>query len=138
MGRPPIGVRAMTGAERVRRYRRKHKTVTRRRVTKQALCARIRELEAEVTRLKAGRPAAAAPAPDPARRRLVWQRKAHEASGMASDAVEYIVAQIPDTDEFEVSVYEDSGDFRFIGDGFHSMAEAEQAAEQHNAARLRV
>jgi hypothetical protein len=78
------------------------------------------------------------PTSDSTHRRLVWQRKAREASGMASDAVEYIVAQLPNTDEFEVNVYEDSGDFRFIGDGFRTMAEAERAAEQHNADRMRA
>ena len=61
MGRPPLGKRAMSGAERMRRHRR-HRRKTFRHVTKQAsvaaqageiarLEARIRELEAELADL---------------------------------------------------------------------------------------
>jgi hypothetical protein len=64
MGRPPIGKVAMTDAERMRRYRLKHradKPVTK--VTKQntgRLEARIRELEAQLTRERKRRAAAEA------------------------------------------------------------------------------
>jgi hypothetical protein len=124
----------MTGAERVRRHRRKHRLVTKR-VTKHALRTRIRELEVEIANLKAEN-AAAPPAPTP--KRLVWRRKTLESSGMAGDAGEYLVAQVPETDEFEVVFYDGTGAVRFVGDEFRSMAEAEQAAEQHNAKRMRT
>jgi hypothetical protein len=71
MGRPPIGKIAMTGAERVARYRRKHQPVTKP-VTKQSgadaskatkrLEARIKELEAALAREQERREAAEAKA----------------------------------------------------------------------------
>lgn len=107
MGRPPIGVTAMSGAERQRRYWR-----------------RLRK------RL------AAVPPPPPPRPTLVWHEKAREATGTASDTAEYVVARIPDSGEFELNFYDVAGDLVFLGDGFPSMAEAEKAAEEHNAERF--
>jgi hypothetical protein len=63
MGRPPIGKQAMSGAERTRRYREKFRHSQP--VTKQpqaadgALAARVRELEAEIERLKGAQAKAA-------------------------------------------------------------------------------
>ncbi len=50
MGRPPIGEVAMSGSERVRRWRLKHHVT--KPVTEHPLEARIRELEAENRRLR--------------------------------------------------------------------------------------
>ena len=58
MGRPPLGKTAMTGAERVRRWREKHAVKKpkpdRKRdpETVQRLKARIRELEAELAKMR--------------------------------------------------------------------------------------
>jgi hypothetical protein len=90
-------------------------------------------------RLRARLAPAASPSSPPlalTHRPLVWHEKAWEATGTASDTTEYIVARVPDTDEFELNFYDEAGDFLLLGDGFHSMAEAEQAAEQHNAERF--
>ncbi len=62
MGRPPIGEVAMTGSERVRRFRLKHPVT--KPVTEHE--ARIRELEAECERLRA-----AVPPPSPSPRRVM-------------------------------------------------------------------
>jgi hypothetical protein len=109
MGRRPLSLRAMTGAERQRRY-----------------WARIRARLTSDTVLPA---TATTPT-------LVWHRKTREATGTASDGAEYIVAQVPGTGEFELNFCDEAGDVVFLGDGFHSMADAEHEAEQHNVERF--
>jgi hypothetical protein len=61
MGRPPIGKTAMTGAERVQRYRLKHAPVTKRKtrsIDDAPLKARIRKLEAQLAAATSQRHAA--------------------------------------------------------------------------------
>jgi cell division protein FtsB len=64
MGRPPIGKRAMSGAERTRRHRAKLKPAAK--AARDALKAENARLRAENARLRAGR---AVTATGPARRR---------------------------------------------------------------------
>jgi len=115
MGRPPIGERAMTAAEKMRRYRARkfgnRPPVTKSAATVAKLAARIRELEAELARRKAQERAAIKPA-GPARNGREFfseeSRLRREIAGLKSDIAKLKMAlqEEPDTAKLRKKVIE--------------------------------
>jgi hypothetical protein len=111
MGRRPLGLRAMTGAQRQRRYW-------------QRLRARL-----EYAVATTGKPRSA--------RALTWTSGTVEATGRAPDGAEYYIGWNSGAGRFEITFYPDDSGPVFLPDPeYPTMEFAKLAADHHNAKRL--